>query len=64
MDRYLYALIDSSGHCWVILDGKTERVAGLPSLFRQGWRPVRETAFHTSVGEGYMLIFLEREGGG
>ena len=58
MDRYLYAMIDAYGLCWVIRDGETEKVPGLPSLLREGWRPVRETP---AFGASYILILLERE---
>jgi hypothetical protein len=60
-DKYLYAMIDAFGACWTVIDGGTEKVEGLPSLMRQGWRPLRETAFHNSAGTGYILILLERE---
>jgi hypothetical protein len=59
--EYLYVVLDSSGSCWVVRDGGTERVAGLPSLLAEGWRPLRETAFHE---EAYMLIVLERDSRG
>ena len=61
MERYLYAMIDAFGTCWIIRDGGTEKVPGLPSLMLQGWRPVRETPWHSSAGLGYILILLERE---
>ena len=60
MDRYLYVLLDTFGRCWVIKDGETEKVAGLPSLLREGWKPLRETPFDTQT---YMLIVLERDSG-
>jgi hypothetical protein len=60
-DKYLYVMIDSYGKCWALTDGGTEKVEGLPSLIRQGYRPLRETPFHNSTGVGYMLIVLERE---
>jgi hypothetical protein len=58
-DRYLYALIDSFGKCWVIVDGGTQKVEGLPWLMRKGWRPIRETPFAVP-GIAYILICLER----
>lgn len=33
------------GRCRTLADGRRESVAGLPSLIREGWRTVRETAF-------------------
>jgi hypothetical protein len=60
-DKYLYAILDEYGHCWTVTDGGTEKMDGLPSLMREGWRPVRETAFHPTAGTGYILIVLERE---
>jgi hypothetical protein len=40
MDRdFLYALLDVFGGCWVIKDGGTEKVHGLPTLLGEGWRP-------------------------
>ena len=59
MDRFLYVLLDTMGRCWAIRVGETEKVAGLPSLLREGWRPVRETPVH---GVAYALILLERDG--
>lgn len=56
--EYLYALIDVHGGCWVIRDDDTEKVAGLPSLLADGWRPLRETSFQV---EPYMLVVLERD---
>jgi hypothetical protein len=60
-DNYLYAIINENGTCWVINDGGTEKVAGLPSLMREGWKPVRETPY---LGENamaaYILILFER----
>lgn len=64
MDRYLYAMIDAFGRCWVITDEGTEKVTGLPSLLREGWHPVRETPIFVSAGSGYTLILLERDGVG
>ena len=64
MDRYLYVLLDTFGKCWVIKDGETEKVAGLPSLMREGWKPLRRD--HRSSppsGKTYMLIVLERDSG-
>ena len=58
---YLYAMIDVMGVCWVIRDGGTEKVHGLPTLLGDGWRPVRETPFVS--GGAYILILLERERG-
>lgn len=57
-DKYLYAIIDALGTCWIIVDGHTEKVQGLPWLIRQGWKPIRETPYMIS---GYILIFLERD---
>ena len=59
-DRYLYAILDTNGRCWVVTDGATEKVEGLPALMREGWRPIRETPFVPSAGTDYMLICLER----
>ena len=60
-DQYLYAMIDEHGSCWVVVDGGTEKVAGLPSLLREGWKPVRETPFISERMSGlYILICLER----
>jgi len=61
-DRYLYAIISEYGTCWVIGDSTTEKVDGLPSLMRQGWRPVRETPFIGETSNTYILICFEREG--
>jgi len=56
--EYLYAIIDAEGQCWRVGDGETESVKGLPSLLKDGWRPVRETPF----GDGaYVLILLDRD---
>jgi hypothetical protein len=60
-DQHLYAIIDEYGTCWVIQDGGTEKVRGLPWLMRQGWRPVRETPFVPNSGSDYILIYFERE---
>ena len=60
-DRYLYAILDEYGKCWVITDGDTRKVDGLPSLMRQGWRPLRETPFVSNkMSNNYILIYLER----
>jgi hypothetical protein len=59
-DRYLYAMIDVYGGCWVINDNATEKVEGLPSLMRQGWKPVRETPYVPATGNSYILILFER----
>lgn len=61
-DRFLYAILDTNGKCWVILDNDTRKAEGLPSLFREGWRPVRETPFfgHNSMNP-YVLVLLERD---
>jgi hypothetical protein len=56
----LYAMINTFGECWVVRDGTTEKVEGLPWLLRQGWKPVRETPFVPSTGASYILIYLER----
>lgn len=56
--EYLYAMLDTNGTCWLIRDNTTEKVAGLPSLLAEGWRPLRETSFHEVP---YMMIVLERE---
>jgi hypothetical protein len=61
MDRYLYVMIDVFGTCWVVKDGDTEKVKGLPDLLRKGWRPVRETPIFQNTGTAYTLILLERE---
>jgi hypothetical protein len=60
-DKYLYAMLSTYGECWTVTDGGTEKVDGLPSLMRQGWRPVRETPFVQHTGQSYILIVLERE---
>ena len=62
MKQYLYAILNEYGGCWVVTDGGTEKVAGLPSLLSQGWCPVRETPFVGDTTETYILILLEREG--
>ncbi len=59
-DQYIYAIIDPNGHCWVVRDGSTEKAVGLPSLLREGWKPIRETPFVPAAGSEYMLICLER----
>jgi hypothetical protein len=59
-DNYLYAIINEYGECWVIRDGTTEKVTGLPSLMREGWRPVRETPFVGERTSTYILICFER----
>lgn len=60
-DRYLYAIIDEHGSCWVVVDNGTEKSAGLPSLLREGWKPIRETPFVSDRnGFVYILICLER----
>jgi hypothetical protein len=58
-DHYLYAILDTSGRCWVVRDGATEKVAGLPSLMREGRQPIRETPFVPAAGSEYILICLE-----
>jgi hypothetical protein len=60
-DKYLYAIVDEYGSCWVIRDGTTEKVEGLPSLMREGWRPIRETPYPHAPGRLYILICFERE---
>jgi hypothetical protein len=60
-DKYLYAIIDEHGTCWVIRENTTEKVEGLPSLMREGWRPVRETPFVGETAFTYILICFERE---
>lgn len=59
-DRFLYAIIDVNGSCWVVLDDTTPQVKGLPWLMRQGWKPIREVPYHSPGGQGYILICLER----
>jgi hypothetical protein len=44
-----------------VTDGGTEKIAGLPWLLRQGWKPIRETPLIVSAGSSYVLILLERE---
>ncbi len=56
---YVYVILDINGACWAVTDGGTKRIDGLPTLFRAGWRPIRETPFHISAGNPYMLILLE-----
>jgi hypothetical protein len=51
MSPYLYVIIDVFGKCWAIRDGETERLAGLPSLLNEGWRPIRETPFPTHTAD-------------
>ncbi len=58
--EYLYAIVDSAGSCWRIVEQSTEK-ASLPDLLAEGWRPLRETPFPSSTGSGYVLICLERE---
>ena len=58
--EYLYAIVDSSGHCLRMVEQSTEKTS-LPDLLAEGWRPLRETPFHASTGDGYILICLERE---
>ena len=61
-DRYLYAILDTNGSCWVVLDNDNRKVDGLPSLLREGWRPVRETPFHGANSMiAYVLVLLERD---
>jgi hypothetical protein len=61
-DKYRYAILDENGSCWVVIDGGTEKVEGLPSLMRQGWKPVRETPYVSGRRAAmYILICLERE---
>jgi hypothetical protein len=61
MTSYLYVLIDPFGRCWAIRDGETERLAGVPSLLHEGWRPIRETPFPQATGTSYILILFERD---
>ena len=56
--EYQYVILDANGNCWAVVDGGTERIDGLSSLFRAGWRPIRETPFHSPP---YILILLERD---
>jgi len=60
-DKYLDAIINEDGSCWVVVDNGTEKSAGLPSLMREGWKPIRETPYVTNRG-GFVsiLICLER----
>ncbi len=56
--EHLFVVLDNQGICRRIIDGGTEHVAGLPSLLKEGWRPVRETSF----GEGgLVLLLLDRD---
>ncbi|MFO0910354.1 MAG: hypothetical protein U0794_18750 [Isosphaeraceae bacterium] len=60
-DRYLYAIIDEYGKCWIVGDGKTQKVEGISSLMRRGWRPIRETPYVAQrMNSTYILICLER----
>ncbi len=55
--EYQYVIIDDGGKTWRIVDNDNEEAEGLPTLFKQGWRPVREVPY----GDGtYILILLER----
>jgi hypothetical protein len=55
--EYVYIILDDGGKTWRVLDNDHEEAEGLPSLFKQGWRPIRETPY----GDGtYFLILLER----
>lgn len=55
--EYQYIILDDGGKTWRVLDNDNEEAPGLPALFKEGWRPVRETAY----GDGtYVLILLER----
>lgn len=58
--RYIYAIINANGFCWLVTDSGTKKVQGLPWILRQGWRPVRETPFTPATGTEYILICLER----
>ena len=58
MEKYCYVIIDALGQCGLIRDDSTEKITGLPSLLKKGWRPVRETPFFNTL---YILILLERE---
>ena len=57
-ERYLYAMIDAAGTAWVLVDGGTHKVEGIPWLVRQGWRPIRETPF-AAPSSPYILICFE-----
>jgi hypothetical protein len=66
-DQYLYAILALDGTCWVVRDGAREEAEGLPSLMREGWRPIRETPFMPGPPSGiaihgyeFILICLER----
>lgn len=59
--EYLYAIVDTNGVCWVLRDNTTEKVAGIASLLADGWRPLRESAFHQVP---YMMLVLERDARG
>lgn len=62
MPRQLYVILDFYGKCWEVKDDAIERIAGLPSLLEQGWRPVRETPFPPQNGyHPCILILLERD---
>lgn len=54
--EYLYLWLAARGECRRFAAGTTEP-ASLPDLLADGWRPVRETP----LGEGSVLILLERE---
>ncbi|CAN5824918.1 hypothetical protein BH23PLA1_BH23PLA1_44710 [soil metagenome] len=56
--EYQYVILGSYGNCWAVTDGGTQKLDGLPSLLQAGWRPIRETPFHSPP---YILILLERE---
>ena len=56
---YLYVWLAARGECRRFGNQATEP-ASLPDLLAEGWRPVRETP----LGEGSVLILLEREAEG
>ena len=57
--EFLYLRITIQGECHRFVHQETEP-ANLPQLLNDGWRPVRET----SLGQGSVLILLERESEG
>ncbi|CAN5696136.1 hypothetical protein BH23PLA1_BH23PLA1_40540 [soil metagenome] len=59
--KYAYVILDSRGACWAVTNGDTQKIEGLPALFGEGWKPVRETAFPGNSGTPYLLILLERD---
>ncbi|QDV35171.1 hypothetical protein [Tautonia plasticadhaerens] len=60
--EFQYVILDYNGVSWLVRDNATERGPGLPSLLADGWKPVRETPFHSeSSVTPYVLILLERD---